>query len=58
MSNGVFSSSASGILEVVELNPFKHLVHLSLKFVPGNDETIKKYLVSCLRELQVCQNSV
>lgn len=42
-------SSSHGLLEVVETNPFKHLVHLSLKFVPGNDEAVKRYLASCLK---------
>ena len=51
----------SGVLErgiaslnVIETNPFKHLVHLSLKFLPGNDAEIKKYLASCLLSLKVC----
>jgi len=42
-----------GTLDVVETNPFKHLVHLSLKFVAGNDDEIKKYLATCLKSLQV-----
>ncbi|NXV80953.1 SAS6 protein, partial [Atlantisia rogersi] len=40
-------------LNVVETNPFKHLTHLSLKFLPGNDAEIKKFLASrlkCLKE--------
>ncbi|XP_070564141.1 spindle assembly abnormal protein 6 homolog [Ptychodera flava] len=39
-------------LSVVETNPFKHLTHLSLKFVPGNDSDIKKYLAACLKKLK------
>lgn len=40
-------------LNVVETNPFKHLTHLSLKFLPGNDAEIKKFLASCLKCLKV-----
>ena len=40
-------------LHVVETNPFKHLTHLSLKFLPGSDAEVKKYLASCLKHLQV-----
>ena len=43
----------SGVLDVVETNPFKHLIHLSLNFLPGNDQEIKKYLAKCLKELKV-----
>ncbi|NWW93530.1 SAS6 protein, partial [Rhynochetos jubatus] len=39
-------------LNVVETNPFKHLTHLSLKFLPGNDAAIKKFLASCLKGLK------
>ncbi|NXT52715.1 SAS6 protein, partial [Pluvianellus socialis] len=39
-------------LNVVETNPFKHLTHLSLKFLPGNDVEIKKFLASCLKSLK------
>lgn len=46
------SSIGQGTLDVVETNPFKHLVHLSLKFISGNDDEIKKYLATCLKKLQ------
>ncbi|XP_063110887.1 spindle assembly abnormal protein 6 homolog isoform X2 [Cavia porcellus] len=36
-------------LNVVETNPFKHLIHLSLKLLPGNDMEIKKFLAGCLK---------
>ncbi|XP_025109609.1 spindle assembly abnormal protein 6 homolog [Pomacea canaliculata] len=54
-------SSVSGeksiaILNVVETNPFKHLIHLSLKFVPGSDADIKKYLADCLKQLKDTNN--
>uniref|UniRef100_H2ZWA0 Spindle assembly abnormal protein 6 homolog n=1 Tax=Latimeria chalumnae TaxID=7897 RepID=H2ZWA0_LATCH len=39
-------------LNVVETNPFKHLTHLSLKLLPGNDSEVKKYLAVCLKNLK------
>lgn len=39
-------------LNIVEINPFKHLVHLSLTFMPGNDSDVKKYLATCLKTLK------
>lgn len=36
-------------LNVIEINPFKHLCHLSLNFLPGNDSDVKKYLATCLQ---------
>ncbi|XP_023217384.1 spindle assembly abnormal protein 6 homolog [Centruroides sculpturatus] len=39
-------------LEVVETNPFKHLIHLSLKVLPASDNDIKKYLGTCLKTLK------
>ena len=47
-----------GILNVIETNPFKHLTHLSLKFIPGNDSDIKKYLADCLKQLKVSKYRV
>lgn len=48
-----FSSSyldnSPAFLNVVETNPFKHLTHLSLKLLPGNDVEIKKFLAGCLK---------
>jgi hypothetical protein len=31
---------------IVETNSFKHINHLSLQFLPGNDASLKKYLAS------------
>lgn len=42
----------SATLEVVEINPFKHLCHLSLSFNPANDGDIKKHLGSCIMKLR------
>jgi spindle assembly abnormal protein 6 len=39
-------------LNVIEINPFKHLYHLSLHFMPGNDADVKKYLATCLQTLR------
>ena len=40
-------------MNIVETNPFKHLNHLSLKFMPGSDADVKKYLVDCLKQFKV-----
>ena len=45
--------SSSSTLNVVETNSFKHLTHLALKFLPGSDSDIKKYLADCLKTLKV-----
>lgn len=53
ISNGSLNGErTSGVLNVVETNPFKHLIHLSLKFVPGTDTDVKKYLADCLKQLK------
>ncbi|XP_032118827.1 spindle assembly abnormal protein 6 homolog isoform X4 [Sapajus apella] len=41
--------NSPAFLNVVETNPFKHLTHLSLKLLPGNDVEIKKFLAGCLK---------
>ena len=41
------------VLNVVETNPFRHLNHLSLKFVPASDSYLKKYLAECLLAAKV-----
>jgi spindle assembly abnormal protein 6 len=45
-------------LNVIEINPFKHLVHLSLSFTPGNDADVKKYLATCLKTLREDYNKL
>ena len=52
VSNGSAGTSTAN-LNVIETNPFKHLTHLSLKFLPGSDSDIKKYLADCLKTLKV-----
>ncbi|XP_063056135.1 spindle assembly abnormal protein 6 homolog [Engraulis encrasicolus] len=39
-------------LNVVETNPFKHLTHLSLKLLHGNDTQIKTFLANCLSTMK------
>ena len=39
-------------LNIIEINPFKHLCHLSLNFTPGNDTDVKKYLANCLQTMR------
>ncbi|KAM4050503.1 spindle assembly abnormal protein 6 homolog [Anomaloglossus baeobatrachus] len=43
----------SGCLNIIETNPFKHLVHLSLKLLEGNDSDVKKYLADCIKSLKL-----
>ncbi|XP_047141307.1 spindle assembly abnormal protein 6 homolog isoform X1 [Hydra vulgaris] len=52
LSIGISSTISQSCLEVVETNPFKHLVHLSLKFLPAKNEELKAYLVDCLKKLK------
>lgn len=53
VSQGSYTSErTTGILNVIETNPFKHLTHLSLKFIPGTDSDVKKYLADCLKQLK------
>ena len=39
-------------LNINEINTFKHLCHLQLTFMPGNDSDVKKYLANCLQQLR------
>ncbi|XP_004699290.1 spindle assembly abnormal protein 6 homolog [Echinops telfairi] len=49
VSPAAILDSSPAFLNVVETNPFKHLTHLSLKLLPGNDVEIKKFLAVCLK---------
>ncbi|GAB1598323.1 spindle assembly abnormal protein 6 homolog [Argonauta hians] len=49
---GVNQVRPIAVLNIVETNPFKHLTHLSLKFLPGQDSDVKKYLADCLKQLK------
>ncbi|XP_029639150.1 spindle assembly abnormal protein 6 homolog [Octopus sinensis] len=49
---GVNQIRPIAVLNIVETNPFKHLTHLSLKFLPGQDSDVKKYLADCLKQLK------
>ncbi|VDI06065.1 spindle assembly abnormal protein 6 [Mytilus galloprovincialis] len=53
VSQGSYTNErTTGMLNVIETNPFKHLTHLSLKFIPGTDSDVKKYLADCLKQLK------
>ncbi|XP_054835863.1 spindle assembly abnormal protein 6 homolog isoform X2 [Eublepharis macularius] len=49
VSSGSHLDHTPSFLNVIETNPFKHLTHLSLKFLPGSDTDIKKFLATCLK---------
>ncbi|XP_028613151.1 spindle assembly abnormal protein 6 homolog [Grammomys surdaster] len=49
ISSAALLDNSPVFLNVVETNPFKHLIHLSLKLLPGNDVEIKKFLAGCLK---------
>lgn len=50
--NGTSLACAAN-LNIIETNQFKHLTHLSLKFLPGTDSDIKRYLAECLKTMKV-----
>ncbi|GFS49387.1 spindle assembly abnormal protein 6 homolog [Nephila pilipes] len=52
MSGKVGDFTSSSQLDVVETNPFKHLTHLSLKFVAATDSSIRQYLALCFKNLK------
>ncbi|CAG5133072.1 unnamed protein product [Candidula unifasciata] len=45
-------SDAPAVMNIVEINPFKHLNHLSLKYLPGSDADVKSHLASCLKQMK------
>ncbi|XP_021498385.1 spindle assembly abnormal protein 6 homolog [Meriones unguiculatus] len=49
ISSAALLDNSPVFLNVVETNPFKHLIHLSLKLLPGNDVELKKFLAACLK---------
>ncbi|XP_073489066.1 spindle assembly abnormal protein 6 homolog isoform X1 [Aquarana catesbeiana] len=50
-SNGLDCMATS--LNIIETNPFKHLIHLSLKLMEGSDSDVKKYLATCIKSLKL-----
>lgn len=46
------ASQDFGLFSIVETNSFKHINHLSLKFIPGNDASTKIYLAQVVNELK------
>ena len=49
-------SEDSSVVGIVETNKFKHLCHISMKFQPGTDTTIKEYLSQRLAETRSARN--
>jgi spindle assembly abnormal protein 6 len=45
-------ASDHSIFNIVETNSFKHINHLSLSFIPGDDGTIKQYLAHIVKEFK------
>lgn len=49
------SPSSDAVFKIVQQNQFKASDHLRLRFMKGNDESIKKYLAqklkSCLEQI-------
>ncbi|GFS56015.1 spindle assembly abnormal protein 6 homolog [Trichonephila clavipes] len=52
VSDKVGNFSSSSQLDIIETNPFKHLTHLSLKFVAATDSSIRQYLALCFKNLK------
>ncbi|KAJ3333697.1 Spindle assembly abnormal protein 6 [Blyttiomyces sp. JEL0837] len=51
------ANSQSALFNIIETNTFKHIIHLSLHFIPGNDAAVKQYLAGMVKELKT-DNSV
>ncbi|KAJ3416009.1 Spindle assembly abnormal protein 6 [Chytridiales sp. JEL 0842] len=43
-------SSQPATLSIIETNTFKHIIHLSMTFAPGNDASVKQYLAAIVKE--------
>ncbi|RUS71942.1 hypothetical protein EGW08_020301 [Elysia chlorotica] len=50
--SSLLGGEAPHIFNIVETNPFRHLNHLSLKFLPGSDADIKSHLADCLKQMK------
>ncbi|GFS17218.1 spindle assembly abnormal protein 6-like protein [Elysia marginata] len=50
--SSLLGGDAPCIFNIVETNPFRHLNHLSLKFLPGSDGDIKSHLADCLKQMK------
>ena len=53
MAKLINDSTKNSILQIIETNSFKHITHLSLNFIPGNDSSIKKYLSDLVKETKL-----
>ena len=47
------TAGATPSLQVVEINPFRHLNHISLKLVPASDSFLKKHLAQNILDMKV-----
>ncbi|KAJ3125039.1 Spindle assembly abnormal protein 6 [Nowakowskiella sp. JEL0407] len=47
------SQSHIAVFSIIETNTFKHITHLSLRFVPGNDSSVKQYLANLVKEFKL-----
>ncbi|CAL1531080.1 unnamed protein product [Lymnaea stagnalis] len=56
--SSMLGGDAPCTMNIVETNPFRHLNHLSLKFLPGSDADIKAHLASCLKQLKETNNLI
>ncbi|KAI8816847.1 uncharacterized protein EV422DRAFT_544221 [Fimicolochytrium jonesii] len=44
--------------QVIETNNFRNITHISLKFIPGNDDAVKRYLAKLVKELKIENSGV
>ncbi|KAG5462758.1 MAG: hypothetical protein BJ554DRAFT_3651 [Olpidium bornovanus] len=44
------TSARCAVLNVIETNTFKHIAHLSLDFIPGDDARVKQYLANLVKD--------
>jgi spindle assembly abnormal protein 6 len=47
------SEGPAAMLSIIETNSFKHINHLSLRFVPGDDAAVKQYLSLLVKQFKV-----
>ena len=47
------SGERQALLEVVEVNPFRHLSHIALRMAAASDADLKLYLAKTIKTLKV-----
>ncbi|KAI8804521.1 hypothetical protein BJ742DRAFT_823905 [Cladochytrium replicatum] len=50
--------AARAAFSVIETNSFKHITHLSLQFIPGNDAAVKQYLATLVKSFKAENQSL